>query len=102
MGTRFLTLFTNITEKKQLEQQLYRTQRMDSLGTLAGGIAHDLNNILAPILMGVQILKLKYPDKDAQRMVDTIEMSTRRGGQLVKQILTFARGIESEFNLIQG
>ena len=97
-----LTLFTDITEKKQLEQQLYRTQRMDSLGTLAGGIAHDLNNVLAPILMGSQILKMKFPEEDTQRMLDTIELSAKRGAQLVKQILTFARGIESTFNPIEA
>ena len=102
IGNSILTLFTDITDKKQLEQQLYRTQRMDSLGTLAGGVAHDLNNILAPILMGAQILKMKFPDEDTQRMVDTIETSAKRGAQLVKQILTFARGIESEFSLIQA
>ena len=99
--TSILFVSTDITEKKQLEQQLYRTQRMNSLGTLAGGIAHDLNNILAPILLGLQLLKMKHPNEDDQQMFDIIEVSAKRGAQLVKQILTFARGIESQFNLMQ-
>jgi CheY-like chemotaxis protein len=63
---------------------------------LAGGIAHDLNNILAPILMAVQLLRMKYPEASNQQLLATLESSAKRGGDLVKQVLTFARGVQGE------
>ena len=68
-----LIVNTDITEKKQLELQFLRTQRMESLGTLAGGIAHDLNNVLAPILMAVQLLQLKLLDQQSQEWLEILE-----------------------------
>lgn len=98
-----LVVDTDITEKKQLESQLLRTQRLESLGMLASGIAHDLNNILAPILIATQILPLKLPELDAatKRLLDTLDVSARRGGRLVKQILSFSRGLEGERSPVQ-
>lgn len=87
---------TDITDKKQFETQLLRSQRMESLGTLAGGIAHDLNNVLAPILMSIQLLQRKLPDAQSQQWLTILETSTRRGADLVKQVLSFARGIEGD------
>ncbi|HEY9878748.1 MAG TPA: ATP-binding protein [Leptolyngbyaceae cyanobacterium] len=98
-----LSVDTDITEKKQLEEQLLRTQRLESLGTLAGGIAHDLNNIFAPILMGAELLLLKLPnlsERDRQ-LVATLDASARRGSGLVRQILSFVRGLAGECTLIQ-
>jgi signal transduction histidine kinase/DNA-binding response OmpR family regulator len=94
--TRMLGVHIDITEKKQLEAQFLRAQRLESLGTLAGGIAHDLNNILTPILAVIQLLPLKIPDlsEQNQRLLKTAETSARRGADLVKQILSFARGVE--------
>lgn len=91
-----LVVNTDITEKKQLEAQFLRTQRLESLGTLASGIAHDLNNILTPILSSSQILNLKLTSLDAQhqRLLKIIEDNSKRAADLVKQILTFARGSE--------
>lgn len=98
----FLVVNTDITEKKQLEAQFLRAQRLESIGTLASGIAHDLNNVLAPILMSIQLLQRKFSDDpQAQRWLKTIETSTRRGADLVKQVLSFSRGIEGERSLIQ-
>ena len=54
-----LVINTDITEKKRMESQFLRAQRMESIGTLAGGIAHDLNNVLSPILMAIDMLQLK-------------------------------------------
>ncbi|MBL9205509.1 MAG: PAS domain-containing protein, partial [Opitutaceae bacterium] len=85
---------TDITEKKNLEQQFFRAQRMESIGTLAGGIAHDLNNVLAPILMSVDLLKLSPHSEDEERILATIEASTKRGADMVRQVLAFARGVE--------
>jgi PAS domain S-box-containing protein len=85
---------TDITDRKSLEQQFFRAQRLDSLGTLAGGISHDLNNLLMPILMGVTLLKRMEPDEKSLRAINNIETSARRGADLVKQVLLFARGVE--------
>ncbi|GAB4233685.1 MAG: response regulator [Elainellaceae cyanobacterium] len=95
---RMLGVHIDITEKKQLEAQFLRAQRLESLGTLASGIAHDLNNILTPILAIAKLLPLKLPnlsDKDRQ-MVKTLESSAQCGADLVKKILLFVRGGEGE------
>lgn len=96
-----LVVNTDITEKKQLEAQVLRNQRLESIGTLAGGIAHDLNNVLAPILMSTQLLTLTAPSERNQRLLNTIEVNAKRGADLVKQVLSFARGIEGERTLLQ-
>jgi PAS domain S-box-containing protein len=95
---RMIGIHMDITEKKQLEAQFLRAQRLESLGTLASGIAHDLNNILTPILAGVQLLPLKFPNSNEQtrQMLKTLEASAQRGAGLVKQILSFARGVEGK------
>ena len=97
-----LVVNTDITEKKQLETQVLRNQRLESIGTLAGGIAHDLNNVLAPILMSTQLLTLTTPTERNQRLLNTIEVNAKRGADLVKQVLSFARGIEGERTLLQA
>ncbi len=93
-----LTVSTDITEKKQLEAQFLRVQRLESLGNLASGIAHDFNNILTPILAAVQLLPMKIVNLDEQSrgLLTLIEDSTKRGAALVKQILAFARGAEGK------
>ena len=96
-----LAVTSDITEKKRFEAQLLRAQRMESIGTLAGGIAHDLNNVLQPILMALQILRMKFPDEKSQRLIDTLESSTERGSNLVKQVLSFARGQDGERTILQ-
>lgn len=76
----FLIISTDITEKKNLEQQFIRAQRVESLGTLASGIAHDLNNILAPILASIELLKCDVSElPDALDTLDTLEICARRG-----------------------
>ncbi|MDZ8051183.1 MAG: PAS domain S-box protein [Aulosira sp. ZfuVER01] len=96
-----LVVNTDITQKKQLEAQFLRIQRMDSIGTLAGGIAHDLNNLLTPILTAAQLLqKQVYPDNKHQHLLSMIETSAKRGANLVKQVLSFARGIEGKHTAI--
>ncbi len=96
-----LVINTDITEQKKLEAQFLRTQRMESIGTLAGGIAHDLNNVLAPILMGVEMMKMKSPDEFTKKMLTTMASSAKRGSDMVKQVLTFARGHEGEKTVLQ-
>ena len=87
---------TDITEKKQLEAQFLRAQRLDSIGALASGIAHDLNNVLAPIIIGVPLLGEMITDQKARHLLKVMESSALRGAAIVKQVLTFARGIEGE------
>jgi PAS domain S-box-containing protein len=96
-----LIVNTDITERKRMESQLLRAQRMESIGTLAGGIAHDLNNILQPIIMAIGILRQEYGDEKNRKLLDTIEASARRGANLVKQVLSFARGEEGEHTVLQ-
>ncbi len=83
---------TDITDKKQLEAQFLRAQRLEGIGSLASGIAHDLNNILAPVLMIAPLLRDSNPDPENRMMLDTIENSARRGADIIKQLLSFARG----------
>ncbi len=98
-----LSVDTDITEKKSLEQQFLRAQRLESLGSLASGIAHDLNNVLTPIVGAAQLLPLTLPNLDArnQRLLNMLIESSKRGSGLVKQILTFARGVDGERTVIQ-
>jgi signal transduction histidine kinase/DNA-binding response OmpR family regulator len=95
---RMIGVHIDITDKKQLEAQFLRAQRLESLGTLASGIAHDLNNILTPILAVAQLLPMKLPSLNDQtrQMLKLLEMSGQRGAELVKQILSFARGVEGK------
>ena len=88
----------DITEKKQLEAQFHQAQRLESLGTLTSGIAHDLNNILTPILVIAQILRTheETPDDRTQALLQTLENSAKRGINLIKQILVFARGMDGK------
>jgi PAS domain S-box-containing protein len=89
-----LAINTDITERKTLEAQFLRAQRLESIGTLAGGIAHDLNNILSPILMAVELLKTNEADENQLKLLNTLHASARRGADLVGQVLSFARGTE--------
>ena len=91
-----LAINADITERKKLEQQFLRAQRMESIGTLAGGIAHDLNNLLSPILMGVGLLRHLDPRPEAAELISLIETSAVRGADLVKQVLSFARGVSGD------
>ena len=99
--TAILMVNTDITQKQLMERQFLRSQRMESIGTLAGGIAHDLNNILAPILMSVQLLKLQISSPQGQQWLEILEDSTRRGSELIKQVLSFARGLDGEHGVLQ-
>ena len=96
-----LVIDTDITETKKLESQFLRAQRLESIGTLASGIAHDLNNILSPILMAVAILRRTFDNPEDEKMLNIVESSAERGAGIVKQVLTFARGAEGERVLIQ-
>ncbi len=96
-ATRMVGGMSDLTERKRLEAQYLRAQRMESVGTLAGGIAHDLNNVLAPILMSIDLLLLDAAkDPRRLRILETIRTSAQRGSNLVRQVLSFARGLEGQ------
>jgi PAS domain S-box-containing protein len=99
--SHLLHIFSDVTEKKKLEAQFLRSQRMESIGTLAGGIAHDLNNVLTPLLFAVQALKDKVSDEAGRQMLDILETNVQRGANLVKQVLIFGRGIKGERIAVQ-
>ena len=98
-----LMVNTDITDKKQLEAQFFRAQRMESIGTLASGIAHDLNNILTPVLTTAQLLQMKSDQMDERslHMLQVLETNARRGAEVIKQVLSFARGVEGENTILQ-
>lgn len=96
MPKSILIVNHDITEKKKIESQFLRAQRLESLGTLASGIAHDLNNVLTPIMMALQILQMRFTDENSQRMLDVLRQNAERGGEMVRQVLSFARGIEGQ------
>jgi PAS domain S-box-containing protein len=91
----------DVTEEKVRAEHYLRAQRLESIGTLAGGIAHDLNNVLSPIMMAVQVLRNQVSSPRGQHLLDTIQTSARRGSDIVKQVLTFGRGFRSDRILIQ-
>jgi PAS domain S-box-containing protein len=91
---RILAINTDITGRRKLLAQFLRAQRMESLGTLAGGIAHDLNNVLQPIVLAIELLKADLDDPRALEMLDTIGTSALRGADMVTQVLSFARGVK--------
>jgi PAS domain S-box-containing protein len=91
-----LIVNTDITEKKRLESQLLRSQRLESIGNLASGLAHDLNNVLAPIMMAVQFVQENTEDEGMRACFETMETCSKRGADIVRQVLMFARGVEGE------
>ncbi|MGH7997235.1 MAG: ATP-binding protein [Opitutaceae bacterium] len=100
-GVSRLGILTDITEKKKLEEQFLRAQRLESLGMLAAGIAHDLNNVLTPVLIGAQALRLRMAEPLRFKVLDSIETSAGRGAALVRQLLGFAHGSSGEKTSVQ-
>jgi PAS domain S-box-containing protein len=96
-----LVINTDITEQKKIEAQFLRTQRMDSIGALAGGIAHDLNNVLGPIMMAVEVIQRDPQNIGNAGLLELVGNSARRGSELVKQILSFARGIDGQKTVLK-
>ncbi|MDW8438081.1 MAG: ATP-binding protein [Chloroherpetonaceae bacterium] len=95
---KVLIVNTDITEKKSLESQLRRNQRVEHIGLLASGIAHDMNNVLTPIMASLEMLKQTLSDEKSLKRISMLENSAHRGKALMEQILLFARGQEGEMN----
>ena len=88
-----LQVCTDVTERKRLEARFLRAQRVESIGIFASGIAHDLNNALAPVLVGVEVLKRKLLDQQSRRLLNAIESSAKHGSEMVYQVLSFVKGV---------
>jgi PAS domain S-box-containing protein len=86
----------DISERKEMESKFFRAQRLESIGSMASGIAHDMNNILAPILMSAPLLRMGMSAENTERTLNAIEKSAQRGADLVRQLLTFGRGSEGD------
>lgn len=98
---RLVGVMEDITEQKQLEDQFLRAQRLEAVGTLAGGLAHDLNNILSPMMMAAPMLREKLRDPTDLEMLGMIEQSAKRGANIIRQMLTFSRGLAGEKGPVQ-
>ena len=98
---RLIGCIQDITERKEMEEKFLRTQRMEAIGSLASGVAHDLNNILAPILLSSELLHSVTATETRNSLLTTISESAKRGGSIVKQVLTFARGTQGELISVQ-
>jgi PAS domain S-box-containing protein len=91
-----LTINTDVTDKKNIEQQFLRAQRLESVGTLASGILHDLNNVLTPIILAVPFIREKLTDESSQDILRTLESSAKRGEGVVRQLMSFVRGVKGD------
>jgi PAS domain S-box-containing protein len=95
--THFLAVKEDITERKLMEEKILRSQRMESIGALAGGMAHDLNNILAPIMMSASMLREEHLSEEVRaQLIAGVEDAVQRGADIVNQVLTFARGAKGK------
>lgn len=99
--TNFVAVKEDITNERRLEQQAARSQRLESVGMLASGIAHDLNNVLTPIMLAVELLRTEGLSATAASRLDLVGQAAQRGAGIVKQVLTFARGVEGERTIVQ-
>ncbi len=98
----FVGALRDIGPRKQLEFQILQTQKMEALGTLAGGVAHDLNNTLVPILGLSELLLDDFPEaSDERESMEHIHASAMRASRLVKQILAFSRQEEAEIQTLE-
>lgn len=98
--THYIAIKLDIEERKELERRMLRNQRLESIGTLAAGVAHDLNNALSPIIMGHSLLQEVLPS-ELRPLLETVQSSARRGADMVRQLLTFARGADGQFVPLQ-
>ena len=92
--TSYFAVNSDVTALREQQEQQSRARRLESLGTLAGGIAHDLNNVLTPVLMSVQLLRTMNPAREQAELLDAMQSSITRGANMISQVLSFARGVE--------
>jgi two-component system, cell cycle sensor histidine kinase and response regulator CckA len=93
-ASKVLLIMTDMTERRRLETEILRAQRMESIGMFSGAIAHDLNNLLTPILMGIGLLRTQAPAVATLPVLTSMETGAEHGAALVRQLLAFARGAD--------
>jgi two-component system, cell cycle sensor histidine kinase and response regulator CckA len=91
-----VALQREIQRREELESQLLRIQRLESIGVLTGGIAHDFNNLLTPIIMATKLLQEGRPDEERQHLLETLRASAERAADLVRKLLAFAGGMTGD------
>jgi len=91
-----LVVSEDAAELRDLKEDRLRAHRHECVGTLAGGIAHDLNNVLQPVSMFLDLLRHRLPDPESLEMLDAVEANLHRATELVRQILTFSSGVRTE------
>jgi len=91
-----LIVNTDVTEKRWLELQFLRAQRMETIDRLVGGIAHDLNNVLSPVLFASSVLEQRCVDADTKQLLKTLRVNAEHAGRLISHLLAFAKGIDEE------
>lgn len=87
-----LMISTDITERQRLENEFLRAQKWEAVGSLAGGLAHDLNNTLAPALLSLQLLQRNESRNEVRQALGRVESHARRAVDTVRQVLSFLRG----------
>jgi PAS domain S-box-containing protein len=91
-----LVIVHDLTEKKRLEEKFLQAQRLEGIGMLAAGIAHDLNHVLTPILLTTPVLLANASDDEQRKRLRDVQSSAMRGADLVRQITEFSRGAAGE------
>jgi len=99
--TQMVAIVRDITERKQMQEDMMRTHRIESIGRLAAGVAHDLNNILTPIILSAEMLRQVKESETRESIIETIEECAQRGANVVNQVLTFGRGAKGERTTLQ-
>jgi len=99
--SNYIAMEQDVSEKKNLQEMLLRSQRLESIGNLASGVAHDLNNVLSPIVMSSDLLMIQTQDSYTSEMLQIVKDSAKRGAEIVRQLLNFARGESDEMLEIQ-
>lgn len=97
----YIAIKQDITDRKALEEMFLRAQRLESVGTLASGVAHDLNNVLSPIIMSADLMIAQTQDERTTELLSMIKEGAKRGADIVRQLLQFARGGGGEFSEVQ-
>jgi two-component system cell cycle sensor histidine kinase/response regulator CckA len=97
-----LVINEDAAESRLLEEERLRAQRQECIGNLAGGIAHDLNNILQPISIALDMFRSKLADNESQEVLEMLDSNVRRATELVRQILTFTSGVRQERQTVEA
>jgi len=100
MPTGVFGVNRDVTAVNFERETLARNQRMESIGTLASGMAHDLNNVLTPILLTLGVLERDQTGEANRKLIQSMETSVKRGAQMIQQVLAYARGVEGERKVI--